>query len=241
MTGGPGVIQSYSLMPSVAALVCAEGLWANLRLPRHRRQVGQTGRKDRRMYGTDCSLPGRGAAPQGAPRCGRAGPAWGQRWPPSHLPVWRSPSGHPAGTWCAQVLLPPATSPRAKRIMISPPWGGLGAGSVLCATQEPKVPSQHHAGSRVDAALGEEASAAPNLPGTGATIPQNSAHSTPAKQSWGQRGGARLPVHWWGSNGGAPCCSEGSLWSQSTPTPRPLSCLSFPLQGQQNLTPEGEG
>lgn len=166
MTGGPGVIQSCSLMPAVAALVCAEGLRANLRPPRCRRQVGQTGRKDRRTHGTDCSLPGRGAAPQGmhwspagpaaspnweshcgegwllpythlhgseppplpvgmamvscaprdvchllppkktlwgllepqAPRCGHAGPAWGQRCPPSHLPIWRSPSGRPAGT-----------------------------------------------------------------------------------------------------------------------------------------------
>lgn len=63
------------------------------------------------------------------------------------------------------------------------------------------MPSQHHAGSRVDAALGEEASAAPNLPGTGATIPQNSAHGTPAKQSWGQRGGCK-----------APCAPVGFRW-----------------------------
>lgn len=119
--------------------------------------------------------------------------------------------------------------------MISPPWGGLGAGYVLCATQELEVPSQHPSGSRVDAVLGEEASAAPNLPGTGATLPQNSAHSTPAKQSRGQRGGARLPVHRWGSN--APVSKHPHL---QTP-PSSVSCLSFPLQGQQNLTPEGEG
>lgn len=146
MTGGPGVIQSCSLMPAVAALVCAEGLRANLRPPRCRRQVGQTGRKDRRTHGTDCSLPGRGAAPQGmhwSPAGPAASPNWeshcGEGWPlpythlhgsePPPLPVGMAMVSCAPRDVCH--LLPPKKTPvgavGAPSPKVWPRWPSLGA------------------------------------------------------------------------------------------------------------------
>lgn len=164
-----------------------------------------------------------------APRCGRAGPAWGQRCPPQ-------PPARTEGTVrppSRDLARPGAPAPghqsrsqadydfyflgRAWRWIRPLCYPGTG-GTQHCHSITP--------GAAWTPCLARKRALSPRpaLPQTSLAQelpPQNSAHSTPAKQSRGQRGGTRLPMHRWGSSGGAPCCSKGSLRSQSAPTPRP--------------------